>query len=226
MNPGKFKMAAIDLDGTLIDSAPDIAYALDRMLEAAGKQPQGIDTVHKFIGNGLARLVKRTLTGKMWSEPPEPVFKSAFEQFMQLYAEHNGLHSSVYPGVFDALQQLQTLGMHLCCITNKDRQFAEPLLEHFGLNEYFELLICGDDLPAKKPDPLPLHQALQHWQLQPGECLMIGDSITDIKTARAAGTRVAAVNYGYNHGEDIQLANPDWVIDSIAEICTILRDAA
>lgn len=224
--PRDYKLIALDLDGTLVDSAPDVAFAVDSMLVDLGRKPLGVERVRGYIGNGVEVLAKRALTGEMWAEPPQSLYAQAMDRLLLHYAANNGKRSVIYPGVTDALQTLKAAGLSLCCVTNKKRQFTCPLLDDLELSPYFDLLVCGDDLEHRKPHPLPLLHAMQKAVAGPGETIMVGDSVTDVKTARAAGVKVAAVSYGYNYGQDIRTAEPDWVIDSLAGICTILRLAA
>jgi phosphoglycolate phosphatase len=157
----------------------------------------------------------------MWAEPPPALFEQALACLLQHYESYNGHRTAVYPEAGETLARLKAAGIRLCCITNKKRRFSEPLLADLQLLAYFDFLVCGDDLPVNKPDPLTLRHAMQRAETGPDETLMVGDSVTDVKTARAAGVRVVAVSYGYNHGEDIRAAGPDWVVDSLAGICTI-----
>jgi phosphoglycolate phosphatase len=221
-----YTLIALDLDGTLVDSAPDVAFAVDSMLVDLGREPLGVERVRGYIGNGVEVLAKRALTGQMWAEPPEPLYAQAMERLLLHYAANNGKRSTIYPGVTDTLQGLKAAGLKVCCVTNKKRQFTDPLLDDLGLSPFFDRVVCGDDLPHRKPHPLPLWHAMQASGASSAETIMVGDSVTDVKTARAAGVKVAAVSYGYNHGQDIRAAEPDWVIDSFTGICTILRLAA
>lgn len=215
-----------DLDGTLVDSAPDLAHGIDAALESLGLPPRGLEQVRRYVGNGVERLVKRALTGDMWGEPEPSLFEEAFARFLDLYGESNGRHTRVYPGVTEALQRLRDAGMTLCVLTNKKRRFTGPLLKAKGLDGFFEFWICGDDLDRQKPDPAPLLHAMSRRGVSATATWMVGDSGTDVATARAAGVRVVAVSYGYNHGRDIRESKPDAVVDSLLQICTILDLAA
>jgi phosphoglycolate phosphatase len=224
--PAVPQLLAFDLDGTLIDSAPDLARSVDDMLIALQLPPRGVASVQKYLGNGVERLVKRALTGDMQAEPPAELYRQALPRFLQLYAEYNGRYTQVYPGVLEALPRLRAAGIRLCGITNKKRCFTEPVLTSLGLDGFFELWVCGDDLARKKPDPLPLLYAMQQLGATPQTTWMVGDSATDVQTARAAKVKIMAVSYGYNHGRDIRTAGPDCVVDSLLQICTIFDLAA
>lgn len=220
------ELIVFDLDGTLVDSAPDLAHGIDAMLESLGLPPRGLEQVQRYVGNGVERLVKRALTGDMWGEPEPSLFEEAFGRFLKLYGESNGPHTRVYPGVTEALRRLRDAGMALCVLTNKQRCFTGPLLKAKGLDGFFEFWVCGDDLDRQKPDPAPLLHAMSRLGVAAAATWMVGDSATDVATARAAGVRVVAVSYGYNHGRDIRESKPDAVVDSLLQICTILDLAA
>jgi phosphoglycolate phosphatase len=208
----------IDLDGTLVDSVPDLAYSVDEMMRRLGREPWGEARVRDWVGNGVERLTRRALTGTLDGEPTDAEFQRGYPIFLELYAERNGKESRLYPGIREGLQYLKGAGYRLGCITNKAARFTEPLLQALGVYDSFEIVISGDTLPEKKPHPLPLLHAARHFGVEPAECLMVGDSISDVKAARAAGFQIACVSYGYNHGEDIRKAHPDAVIDSLVEL--------
>jgi phosphoglycolate phosphatase len=226
MNRDKPEMVLIDLDGTLVDSVPDLAYCVDGMLERMGLPPRGEAEVRNWVGNGVERLVRRALTGTLDGEPDEALFQRALPLFMALYAENTSTRSQPYPGVREGLEWLRQAGYRLGCVTNKAARFTEPLLEDLGLRDYFGVVVSGDRLPQKKPDPAPLLYAARHLGVAPSRALMVGDSVSDVKAARAAGFRIVCVSYGYNHGRDIRDARPDAVIDSLAELRYLLEEAA
>lgn len=218
------QMVLIDLDGTLVDSVPDLAFCVDETRRRLGQPPHGEAKVRQWVGNGVERLVKRSILGQLDGEPEETAFKQAYPIFIELYARHNGEHSQLYPGVAEGLIWLKQHAYRLGCVTNKAEQFTLPLLRQLGIIDYFELIISGDTLPKQKPDPLPLLHAAQFFGVKPANALMIGDSVSDVKAARAAGFRIVCVSYGYNHGQDIRLAQPDAVIDSLAEFPQLMSN--
>ncbi len=219
------EMILIDLDGTLVDSVPDLAYCVDEMMKHLGLPPRGEAAVRNWVGNGVERLVRRALTGELDGEPDEELFQRAYPVFLELYAENTSRRSRLYPGVREGLEALRARGYPLGCVTNKAMQFTDPLLADLGIRDFFGIVIAGDTLPRKKPDPLPLMHASEFFGSRPCASLMVGDSVSDVKAARAAGFRVVCVSYGYNHGRDIREARPDVVIDSLAELPPLL-DAA
>lgn len=222
MSLQKPQLVLIDLDGTLINTVPDLSYAIDGMMSHLDLPQRGEDKVRRWIGNGVDRLVKCALLDQTDGEPEDDLFQSALRLFKVLYAECNGQHSALYPGVREGLDWLKNQGYPLVCITNKAEEFTLPLLKALAVYDDFGLVISGDSLPKKKPDPLPLLHAAEHFQVEPHHSLMIGDSVNDVQAARAAGFQIITVSYGYNHGEDIRLAEPDVVIDSLAELPQII----
>ncbi|ROR29536.1 phosphoglycolate phosphatase [Inmirania thermothiophila] len=224
---GACEAVLLDLDGTLVDSAPDLAAAVDEMLAALGRTPAGEAAVRRWIGNGAPRLVKRALTGEMEAEPDPALFERAYALFLDAYQRHLSEGTRLYPGVAQGLEGLAAMGLRLGCITNKPARFTEPLLARLGIRRYFGVVVSGDTLPRGKPDPAPLLHAAACLKIEPGRTLMVGDSVNDVQAARAAGMRVVCVPYGYNHGEDIAAAQPDAVIASLAELpAWILNEAA
>ena len=222
----KPEMILIDLDGTLVDSVPDLAFCVDSMMSQLGRAPRGEGLVRDWVGNGVERLVRRALTGQLEGEPDEADFEHAYPIFMSLYAENTSKRSVLYPGVREGVDLLKAAGYPLGCVTNKAAQFTEPLLRDLGLYDDFSIIISGDTLPEKKPDPAPLLHAAQFFGCDPASALMIGDSVSDVAAARAAGFQIVCMSYGYNHGVDIREAGPDAVIDSLDEIGTLLEKAA
>jgi phosphoglycolate phosphatase len=220
------KMILIDVDGTLIDSVPDLAFCIDEMMARLGMPARGEARVRLWVGNGTEPLLKRALSGRMDGEPDEHLYQRAAPIFFELYAQNVSARSSLYEGVEEGLAYLRHAGYRLGAVTNKPERFTLPLLTRMGLAEYFEIVVCGDSLPKKKPDPLPLLHAADVLGVAPAHALMLGDSKNDVQAARAAGFQIVCVSYGYNHGEDIRTARPDAVIDSLTELAALLARAA
>jgi phosphoglycolate phosphatase len=215
-------MVLIDLDGTLVDSVPDLAFSIDQMLKDLGMPVRGEDKVKHWVGNGIERLVKRALVNAMDGDPDEILYQQALPLFKSHYTLNNSKRSHLYEGVIEGLDYIRSRGYRMGCVTNKASKFTHPLLRDLGLADYFEVIICGDDTPKIKPDPLPLLTAAQRMQVDPNQSLMIGDSSNDVRAARAAGFQIICTSYGYNHGEDIRRYGPDAVIDSMVELEDII----
>jgi phosphoglycolate phosphatase len=218
-------MILIDLDGTLVDSVPDLAFCVDAMMGRLGRAPYGEAVVRNWVGNGVERLVRRSLTGQLNGEPVDADFEQAYPIFLELYRDNTSQRSRLYPGIREGLDWLKGAGYRLGCVTNKAAQFTEPLLRDLGVRDFFEIVISGDSLPRNKPDPMPLLHAAAHFGAESADALMIGDSVSDVKAARAAGFRIFCMSYGYNHGQDIRDFHPDAVLDSLVEVQGLLEGA-
>ncbi len=221
--PLSVKMVMIDLDGTLIDTVPDLATAANRMLTDLGRAPWDEKCYRTWIGNGVPRFVKRALTGEMQAEPEAEFNERALGLFRRHYAEAVSDLSRPYPGVVEGLEQLAVRGFSLACITNKAEVFTLPLLRNLDLYKYFKLVLSGDSLPRQKPDPLPLRHACEHFGIDTAHGVLVGDSSNDVEAARAADMPVICVPYGYNHGHDIRQSFPDAVVDSLTDLPSYLR---
>jgi len=212
------KLIMIDVDGTLVDSVPDLAFCIDEMMQKLGLQKWGEDKVRHWVGNGVPKLVERALSGELEGRPIKEVFDVAYPIFLDLYEDNNAQRSYLYDGVREGLDYLKSQEYQLGCVTNKSEQFTHPLLKALGIFNDFKIIISGDTLAKRKPDPMPLLYCAEHFNLKPEECLMLGDSVSDVKAARAAGFDIICMSYGYNHGNDIADENPDLVIDSMSQL--------
>lgn len=212
------RMVMIDLDGTLINTAPDLADCVNIMLERMGRDPWPLDKVSGWIGNGVSRLVKRALTDSMDGEPDSDDYDKGYALFLEAYGENVSAKSRPYDGVVAGLEKLKNMGFRLACVTNKAEAFTRPLLADLELDEYFELVVSGDSLPRKKPDPLPLTHACEYFGITPDQGILVGDSANDVKAAIAAGMPVICVNYGYNQGVDLTTLQTQGVIDSLDKL--------
>ena len=212
------KLIMIDVDGTLVDSVPDLAYCVDELMVVMGREKWGEAKVRHWVGNGVPKLVERSLTGELEGTVDKADFDKAYPIFLELYAQNTSGRSSLYDGVREGLDYMKAEGYTLGCVTNKAEQFTVPLLKDLGIFDDFGIVISGDTLEKKKPDPLPLLHAAKFFGISPQDSMMIGDSISDVKASRAAGFEIICMSYGYNHGDDIRDANPDLVIDSMAEL--------
>ena len=219
----KPELIMIDVDGTLVDSVPDLAFCVDEMMRQIDRSAWGEAKVRDWVGNGVERLVRRALTGTLDGEPSDDEFDKAYPIFLELYAENTSKRSHLYEGVREGLDYLLSQDYKLGCVTNKAAQFTEPLLEDLGIAGDFKIIISGDTLPKKKPDPMPLLYGAEYFGVTAENAMMIGDSVSDVKASRAAGFQIICMSYGYNHGEDIRDYDPDAVIDSMTELQGLLE---
>ncbi|WP_050462776.1 phosphoglycolate phosphatase [Herbaspirillum autotrophicum] len=216
------KAAIIDLDGTMLDTAPDFHVAVNRMRADLGLTPLAMQTIVDFVGKGTENLMRRVLAVDYDEQEVEQHFAQALESYQYHYPLINGDYSTLYPGVIDGLNAMKQKGLRLACVTNKPLAFALPLLEKKGLRSYFEIVYGGDSLPQKKPHPAPLLQVCKDFDLQPARVVAIGDSSNDAQAARAAGCRVLNVPYGYNHGEPIHDVDSDGIVQTLLEAANLI----
>jgi len=219
------KLIIFDFDGTLIDSGPDLALAVNYMLKSLGFKTFSQDIIHGWIGNGAQTLVKRALVGKYdISEDIETkLFDKALKIFLDFYEKNVCVKTIVYPNVEKTLKSLKKFGFVLAIVTNKPFAFIEPILTNLNLDSYFEYYLGGDSLSLKKPNPEPLLHICKKLSLHVEQSVMVGDSKNDIIAAQRANMQSIAVSYGYNYGEDIAIYKPDIVVDDIYEIVEILK---
>ncbi len=206
------RAAIVDLDGTMIDTVGDFEVALSRMLVDLSLPAVGRAFIARTVGKGSEHLIHRTLE-EVGGDAA--AFDHAFASYQGHYAAVNGLHSEVFPGVVEGLQRLVDRGLALACLTNKPTAFARPLLRAKRLDGFFREVFGGDAFERKKPDPLPLRKTCEALGTLPAATLMIGDSSNDAQAARAAGCPVVLMRYGYNHGEPVESAGADAVLDRL-----------
>ncbi len=222
------RLVMFDLDGTLVDSVPDLAAAVDRMLVQLGRPAAGVERVRDWVGNGARVLVRRALANDIeHAAIGEAETQQALELFNEAYADNHAL-SSVYPGVRTTLKWLKQQGVELALITNKPERFVAPLLDEMKLGRYFRWIIGGDTLPQQKPDPAALLFVMRLAGVEAQQALFIGDSRNDVLAARAASVPCVALSYGYNHGRPIAEEGPTRVLDDLRQLlpgCTV-DDAA
>jgi phosphoglycolate phosphatase len=218
----KPEVVLFDLDGTLIDTAPDLASSIDTTLQQLGLPARGEEKVRGWIGSGIEGVLKRALTNDLNAQPDAELFNTAIEMFKEIYFDNVSQHSRIYPGVKEALNYLEKNNFSIGCVTNKGGRFTDKLLKEIGLYDNFGIIVSGDTLPVKKPDPLPILHAAEYFSATASETLMIGDSVTDVNAARAAGCQILCVPYGYNKGQDVHELNPDWVVETLAELCDLI----
>ena len=220
------KAVLFDLDGTLIDSAPDLALAINHMLTSIGREEISPAIIRSWVGNGASILVQRGLSGQTDIDEnldPELLEKS-LAIFLDFYANNLCVDTVTYPNVRSSLKILKAKGYRLAIVTNKPYDFIQPILDGLELNGLFELLVGGDTLEKRKPDPLPLHYACEKLGVTVEQCVMVGDSKNDVLAANAANMQSIGLSYGYNYGEDINEHNPDISFDDFADIIATLSD--
>ena len=214
------KVIIFDLDGTLINSAPDLSLAVNHMLQTLNRDTFCDDVIHGWVGNGAKILVQRALSGQsMIDENLDTVLSAkALDIFLTFYAENLCISTVAYPHVPVTLKILKGMGYRLAIVTNKPFVFVAPILEGLALDTLFELILGGDSLAQKKPDPMPLLHVCKILDVTAEQCVMVGDSKNDILAANACTMQSVGVTYGYNYGEDIDSYNPDIVVDDFADI--------
>lgn len=219
----RIRAAAFDLDGTLVDTAPDLGAAVNLMLTTLGHARLPAHRIPALIGDGIDRFLTRALTESLGAAPPHAALTAAAALFGRLYGERLFEHSRVYPGVTAALSALESAGIALCCVTNKHSTFAIPLLEAAQLRKHFAFTLCADRVENRKPSPALLLAACANLAVTPAEMLYVGDSHSDIAAAEAAGCRVLVVDYGYDQGRPLDLdeVGPDRIIGNLMEIVTM-----
>ncbi|MDX1295659.1 MAG: phosphoglycolate phosphatase [Sulfurimonadaceae bacterium] len=219
------KVILFDLDGTLVDSAPDLALALNLTLERLGRQTFETETIRGWVGNGAQTLVKRGLSGSREVDDAlcSDQVAEALKMFLDDYTNNLCETTVTYPGVDATLRSLKAKGYRLVLVTNKPYAFIYPLLEGLGLSGLFELCLGGDSLQERKPHPMPLLHVSEKLDVCVSECLMVGDSKNDIVAAKSAQMHSIGVTYGYNYGEAIHNYEPDRVVESFSELLECLE---
>ncbi|MBE0619900.1 MAG: phosphoglycolate phosphatase [Burkholderiales bacterium] len=213
----------IDLDGTLLDTVPDIAAAAQRMLAKLDLPARSPEEIRDFIGKGIPNLVRRCLPSGTGDAHTAALQNEALELFQEFYFEESGRCTAVFPGALEGLERFRDMRLRLACVTNKAARYTVPLLERMGMAAYFELVVSGDTLERKKPDPMQLAHICDEFSLAPSAALMIGDSANDVLAARAAGCPVLCVSYGYTEGEDVHELGCDAIVESLSEAANILQ---
>lgn len=219
------KAIFFDLDGTLIDSVPDLAMAVNEMLERLGRERFDESVIRYWVGNGAQTLVKRALLGKRDVDDDTvetALFQKALAIFLQAYRSHLCDATRPYPHVPETIEKLRQKGYRLAIITNKPEPFIAPILEGLGLKHYFEAWLGGDSLPQKKPDPMPLLHMCETFNIAVDDAVMVGDSKNDILAANACSMASIGVTYGYNYGEEISIHQPTVVIDDFKALLAYL----
>jgi phosphoglycolate phosphatase len=225
-NYSNIQAVIIDLDGTMVHTAPDFLVAINAMRDDLGLSPLDITTISHFVGKGTENLIERVLALDWDSAQITLHFDAALQSYLRHYLRINGNYSTLYPHVLEGLQMMLDHGLRLACVTNKPIALTIPLLQKKGLFDFFEIIYGGDSLPRKKPDPLPFLKVCADFNLLPAHVLAIGDSSNDAQAARAASCPVVHVPYGYNHGEAIQTLDSDGIVATLLEAARLLQPKA
>ena len=211
----------IDLDGTLLDTVPDLASAVNAMRADFGRRPLPQQQVAAYVGKGADRLVHRALTETLDSSADDADFLRGRDLFYEHYRRENGRQAVVYPGVREALALLRSSGLPLACVTNKPREFTHALLQRVGIGD-FNAVVTGDDSVEKKPHAAPMLHACALLHVPPAEAVMIGDSENDVLSALAAGCRVIVVETGYNEGRPVDQLNADAIVPTLLDAAQLI----
>lgn len=206
-----------DLDGTLLASAPDLAIAIDRMLIELGFSAAGIERVSTWVGDGARQLVIEALQFAD-ARIDAALVDNALQIYQRHYSECLSHSSDLFPGVREALRLWSERGFRMACVTNKGARFTEPLIDHFELRQWLSVVVSGDTLAQRKPDPAPLLEACRRLGVAPERAIMVGDSRNDVRAARAANMPVICLRHGYNHGRAIDDEKPDLIVDTFFDL--------
>ena len=211
-----------DLDGTLVDSVPDLASSINIALQAVDHPQQPETKIRQWVGNGVDRLLHRAISGDSEGIANPSVHSQAKQAFNHWYGNHFADQSLLYSGVSEGLAQLQGRGFKIGCVTNKPIEFTTPLLEKLDIGHYFQSVVGGDSTRARKPDPLPLKHALQLLDAESTHAVMIGDSINDFEAGQRAGMATIMVDWGYHQGVDLPALTADALISQFEQLTRLL----
>ncbi|MCP1121162.1 phosphoglycolate phosphatase [Robbsia andropogonis] len=222
------RAAIVDLDGTLADTADDFTAALNIMLRALPTPLEQVtrEEVVRYIGKGTEKLIRDVLAARLPEGEARACFDIALTAYHEGYEQINGMYARLYPDVVSGLTALRSLGLALACVTNKPERFARGLLARHDLLSFFPVVIGGDTVARKKPDPLPMLTACEQLATTPTQTVAIGDSENDLHAARAAGISSMTVPYGYNHGKPVQELATDAIVSTLLEAARLLGFAS
>jgi phosphoglycolate phosphatase len=212
----------VDLDGTLVDTLPDLAMAARGMLAELNLPPLEVAQIRNFIGHGVARLVRRTVETATAESADASLLARAEEAFDARYLACSGRAAIVYPGVTQGLEEMRAGGLRLACITNKAMRYARPLLESIGLALHFDAILTPEDVERPKPAPDLCLEACRRLEVVPARTVIVGDSAVDAEAGRAAGCRVLLVPYGYREGRDLREIEADGIVATLSEAARLL----
>lgn len=211
-------LVIFDLDGTLVDSVQDLCNAVNAMLVAEGRAPLPYETVASYVGNGAPMLVRRAFG----PDANDQLVEQGLAYFFGYYREHMLDHTRPYPGVVEGLEKLNAAGVKMAVLTNKPVRFSADMCAGLGLAQYFFQIYGGNSFDQKKPDPIGIHTLIHEAGVRLEDTWMVGDSSTDILTARNAGVKCVGVTYGISP-ESLKEAPPDFTLDSLTGLVSLLR---
>lgn len=218
------KAVLLDLDGTLVDSIPDLADAANAMRKDLGLPALPLDLITSFVGKGADHLIRQTLLADSSSQTlDETRLVTARKAFVKQYTRYNGLRTTIYPGVLEGLKAFQQLNLRLAVVTNKPAVFTHDLLAKTKLDQYMDVVVSGDTCETRKPDPEPVLYACQNLGVAPAEALFIGDSMNDALAARDAGCPMLAVPYGYREGMTVDKLPVDGIVQTLVDAISWIR---
>lgn len=218
----QLRAVLFDMDGTLLDTAPDFIAVCQAMLAAHGRPAIDDQRIADVVSGGARAMVAATFD----MDPEAPGFETLRQEFLDRYQDHCAVYSRLYDGMPELLESIERANLIWGVVTNKPVRFAEPIMQQLGLAERSAVLVCPDHVSNSKPDPEPLLLACSQLGIDPAQVLFIGDDLRDIESGRAAGTKTAAVRYGYIHPED----NPahwgaDVIVDHPRDLLAVLDRA-
>jgi phosphoglycolate phosphatase len=211
-----------DFDGTLIDSAPDIAAALNLVLEMKGHQPLAVDEVRFMIGAGVQKLIERGFRARGVELDADHLDDELVDAFLAYYNAHGADLTKLYPGAYALLENLSKTSVKVGLCTNKPTEATREILASFQVEDYFDSIVGGTSGFPKKPDPAGMWACLEEMGVKPWRALYVGDSMTDVKLARNAGLPVVIMSYGYERTSPRELG-ADLVIDHFDELSAAIE---
>ena len=216
------KLICFDLDGTLVDSVPDLRLALNAMLSELSLLTCNDKDVKNWVGDGIPKMVERALIFAMKTSLSATFLAEAIRIFEGYYQTFLNTESGLYPDVASTLKALKFKGYKIALVTNKAKRFLPELLSFYKIDQYFDLLLGGDSLVKNKPDPIQVNFACDYFSVTKNETIMIGDSRNDILAGQNASVQCVALTYGYNYGQPVSTLNPDYIIDNFNELLNLL----
>lgn len=212
----KFQLIIFDLDGTLLDTAPEVTEAANDALQEAGLPQVNLEQTRDWVGQGAPHFLEKALA---FSGSLQKVnFNDLLATFYRHYEQRAGTNSHLYPYAREVVYRFKQEGKYLAVLTNKFKVGADKTLQAHGLYDYFDEVLGGDSFTAKKPNPVGVNYLLNKYQMRPDQVLFLGDSSHDVQTAQSAGVEIWVFPHGYNHGEPIAKSNPDKILGGFDEL--------